>query len=65
MENRSSNVQHEGKETSAEVTGNREMPYSVLLTRKGSRTVRANFKMYDAPTPSRGDIIVVDATVRG
>jgi len=36
------------------------MPYSVILTRKGNRTVRDNLKMYNAPTPSRGDIIDVD-----
>jgi hypothetical protein len=37
-----------------------KMPYSVILTRK-DRTVKANFKMYSAATPVRGDIIDVDA----
>lgn len=36
------------------------MPYSVILTRKSNKTVRANFKLYNAPTPSCGDIITVD-----
>jgi hypothetical protein len=36
------------------------MPYQVTLTRKGGGGVRADFKMYNAPSPSYGDIITVD-----
>lgn len=35
------------------------MPYQVTLTRKGGG-VRADFKMYNAPTPAHADIINVD-----
>jgi hypothetical protein len=36
------------------------MPDQVTLTRKGGGGVRADFKMYNARTPSHGDMINVD-----
>jgi hypothetical protein len=36
------------------------MPYQVTLTRKDGGGIRADFNMYNAPTPSHGDIINVD-----